>query len=303
MGMYGADVAQLRSLAAQFDSQASQLDAHRMTVGNAIRISAWMGPVAVRFRAQWDSDYSRRVHGAAGRLRAAAIDLRRNADEQDRASAVGGVLDGNDRSLRPTSTSPLGPIPLHGSGFDIWNGIKAFTSAHDVLEDMRHGMDATVKIAEHINWHVATKDVPFLTNATRAMIGAETDLGSALKDVGSKIDIAGNVLGGAGVLANGAEMVADVSRGDTAHAMVHGAQAILGAIGFVPGPIGWTAAGVSVGISVATYAIDHPEVVRQAEHIASDVGQAAVKAAEGTAKNVSGFVSGVGSAVKSWLHL
>jgi uncharacterized protein YukE len=89
-GMYGADVAQLRSLAAQFDSKANELDAHRMTVGNAIRISAWIGPVAVRFRAQWDSQYSRQVQDAATRLHKAATDLRRNADEQEGASAVGG---------------------------------------------------------------------------------------------------------------------------------------------------------------------------------------------------------------------
>lgn len=93
-GMYGADVAQLRQLAAQFEQHASRLDADRMTVGSAIQISAWVGPVAVRFRHEWDSSHSRRVHGAAVSLREAASALRRNADDQDRASAADGGASG-----------------------------------------------------------------------------------------------------------------------------------------------------------------------------------------------------------------
>jgi hypothetical protein len=102
-GIYGADVDQLRALATQFDRSADRLDADRMSVGNGIRISAWAGPVAVRFRAQWDSDHSRRMREAAERLRTAALSLRANADDQARTSAVGtgsatGVGGGGDGS-------------------------------------------------------------------------------------------------------------------------------------------------------------------------------------------------------------
>lgn len=100
--MYGADIEQLRSLATQFDRSADRLDADRMSVGNAIRISAWMGPVAVRFRAQWDSDHSRRLHEAALRLRDAASALRANAAQQERASAV------ESASGQPVSAMPDG---------------------------------------------------------------------------------------------------------------------------------------------------------------------------------------------------
>lgn len=91
MSMYGADVAELRSLAAQFDRTADQLDANRMTVGNAIQISAWVGPFATHFRLQWDSEHSRRIHVAAELLRSGARALRSNADDQERASAVDGA--------------------------------------------------------------------------------------------------------------------------------------------------------------------------------------------------------------------
>ncbi|GAB3156943.1 hypothetical protein GCM10027058_31490 [Microbacterium neimengense] len=89
MVMYGADVQGLRQLAQQFEHKAAQLDQDRMTVGNAIQVSAWVGPVAVRFRHEWDSSHSRAVHNAAGRLRDAAAALRRNADEQEKTSSVG----------------------------------------------------------------------------------------------------------------------------------------------------------------------------------------------------------------------
>ncbi|BDZ39625.1 CHAP domain-containing protein [Microbacterium suwonense] len=121
--MYGADVAQLRTLAAQFDRRAQELDAGRMTVGNAIRISAWVGPFAADFRVQWDSEHSRRVHDAASRLRDAAQKLRANADEQERASAAdgsgtrvspapaprpsdGGVVPGYSGTTRPADPKP-----------------------------------------------------------------------------------------------------------------------------------------------------------------------------------------------------
>ena len=106
-GMYGADVAQLRTLAEQFDRLAGQLDADRMSVGNAIQVSAWVGPVAVRFRHQWESQHSRQVSDAAARLRDAAKTLRKNADEQERASAV-------DSGSGPRSGGPLPSFDLEG---------------------------------------------------------------------------------------------------------------------------------------------------------------------------------------------
>ena len=89
-GIYGADVAQLRQLAQQFSAQADRIDHDRMSVGNAIQIRAWAGPVAVAFRHRWESEHSRKLAAAASRLRSAAADLKRNADDQERASAVGG---------------------------------------------------------------------------------------------------------------------------------------------------------------------------------------------------------------------
>ena len=108
--MYGADVAQLRHLASQFDAKAQALDANRMTVGNAIQVSAWVGPVAVRFRHTWESDYSRKLHDAAVRLRDAATRLRANADQQEKASAV------DAGASRPGGVPGGGGGASHGGG-------------------------------------------------------------------------------------------------------------------------------------------------------------------------------------------
>ena len=88
--MYGADTAQLYQLAQQFSAQADRIDHDRMSVGNAIQIQAWAGPIAVAFRHRWESEHSRKLAAAASRLRKAAADLKRNADDQERASAVSG---------------------------------------------------------------------------------------------------------------------------------------------------------------------------------------------------------------------
>ena len=87
--MYGADVEQLRTLAKQFDDIAQRLDAGRMSVGNAIQISAWIGPFAATFRLQWESDHSKQLSKVATALQENALILRANATAQETTSAAG----------------------------------------------------------------------------------------------------------------------------------------------------------------------------------------------------------------------
>lgn len=87
MGMYGADVAQLRALARQFDDVADRLESTSVDVSNSIKISAWVGPFAVSFRLSWDSAHRVKLGRASGVLRENALKLRKNADDQERVSA------------------------------------------------------------------------------------------------------------------------------------------------------------------------------------------------------------------------
>lgn len=145
MSKYGADVAELRSLAAQFDRTAERLDAGRMAVGNAIQISAWVGPFATQFRVQWNSEHSARIRGAVEILRESAQSLRRNADDQERASAVEGGVGGSApqhfpvQDLWPTRAGGFGPI-IDGIESGVHGVIDAANiggNVNDIVETMR----------------------------------------------------------------------------------------------------------------------------------------------------------------------
>jgi len=120
--LYGADVAQLRELAAAFDRAAQQLDSGRMSVGNRIGLGSWVGPIAARFRAEWDIRHGRMIHAAAENLRAAAKDALDNAEEQTNASAAGLVLG----AAALNSSSPNLSAALHPSTGWLTNPIGFF---------------------------------------------------------------------------------------------------------------------------------------------------------------------------------
>lgn len=89
---YGADVAALRQLAQRFTSAADDLDrAARVLTQQVMTTTQWRGADAEGFRGQWSGGHRVNVVAVAGSLRSAAGALTRNADEQERASAVGGA--------------------------------------------------------------------------------------------------------------------------------------------------------------------------------------------------------------------
>ena len=90
--MVGADLEQMRALAASFERAAAQLNQTSQRVRNGIQISAWVGPFAVRFRRTWDSEHSVKLRQAATSLSAQARQLRLEADQQDRASAASSAM-------------------------------------------------------------------------------------------------------------------------------------------------------------------------------------------------------------------
>lgn len=100
-GKYGADVEQLRDLAQRMSHASENLDRSRLTVGNQIKISAWVGPFATSFKMQWESEHSKRIAAVVRLLEENAEKLRSNAEEQERASAA----DSGARGIAGSSTS------------------------------------------------------------------------------------------------------------------------------------------------------------------------------------------------------
>lgn len=114
-GFSGADVTELRQLAKAFQTAANRLEQNRLTVGNQIKISAWVGPFAASFRLQWESQHSVRIAAAARVLTDNAVRLRKNADEQDQASRVdAGGGSGSDHGSGDSSAIVHAPTSTAG---------------------------------------------------------------------------------------------------------------------------------------------------------------------------------------------
>jgi len=113
MSISGADTAQLRSTADQFTQAADQLQGTLRSIHGVVSNSSfWRGPDSEQFRTDWNSRSSASLNGAINTLREGALILRRNADEQEKASAVS-----TGRSpvanLSSLSTAPRGAAELY----------------------------------------------------------------------------------------------------------------------------------------------------------------------------------------------
>jgi len=114
-GVYGADVAQLRDAAADFERTAQELGSIRAQLSGSVTRAPWRGADADRFRREWDGEHARALTLAAQRLQDAAGALRRNAEAQEQTSAAaGGALSGAGASGGGTG-APGGGGPWGGS--------------------------------------------------------------------------------------------------------------------------------------------------------------------------------------------
>jgi hypothetical protein len=112
-GLVGADVQQLRDLANQFDRGAQDLQSAAATVTRGVQAQFWMGHVALRFKTTWETQHSVRLKNAAQAMKDGAEALRRDADEQDRASRgdVGGGGSGSG-TVKPAGSTSSGESPV-----------------------------------------------------------------------------------------------------------------------------------------------------------------------------------------------
>ncbi|MFC4394893.1 hypothetical protein [Arthrobacter sedimenti] len=108
---YGADVAQLRLLAASIRSAGRSLDGQRQMLAAGVDGTLWPGPDAERFRGEWKSSHSRSLSAAALFLKQAAEELVRQANEQESASGgSGGLIAGGPGAGLQASTPGPGDV-------------------------------------------------------------------------------------------------------------------------------------------------------------------------------------------------
>ncbi|MFI8523419.1 WXG100 family type VII secretion target [Promicromonospora sukumoe] len=92
--VWGADVAQLRTLATTMRDRTQTLETARALVDSLIDDLDWFGPSGQRFRAEWSDTHRGGLTAAIDSLVQAGNALDRNADDQERTSADAGTAGG-----------------------------------------------------------------------------------------------------------------------------------------------------------------------------------------------------------------
>ncbi|WP_189337461.1 hypothetical protein [Arthrobacter sp. AFG7.2] len=325
--VWGADVAQLRTLAQQFSKTADLLQQQSTHLSGQINNSpAWKGRDAEHFRSDWNGNHRTLLQQTANRLKQESKLLLANADEQDRASSTGGAGGsagpgrggpgtgvpgsvGGQGTGRPPSDNPWGPDWLADpnspfrDGWDIYNLTKALPNLRAGLFDLPHFIKRADSFAEFFSKDFrdvakAFQDTNLLSqyfNTSSELFDGRWDTALNLVDGGKAatfFEFGGKALGVVGVGLDTLDAFNNFSNGnpdDNGGAWYSAVKAGLGVAGFVPPPVG-TAAMVASG-ALAIY--DNVPIVKETvnaigESIA-DGAEAAWESAGDAAENVGDF--------------
>lgn len=154
--LYGADVAQLRQLAASLRAAGRRLEGQQQSLAGHVSAVRWPGPDAEIFRQAWQDSHSRSLLAAASFLSTAAEAVLRHAQEQEAASSAG---TGNAGTApwpgTGNSVAAPGPADIAGKSSaevrDWWVGLSgaqqdAFIRDHPQLAGNTNGIPFEVRI-------------------------------------------------------------------------------------------------------------------------------------------------------------
>lgn len=131
--VYGADVAELRLLGEKLARSADDLDRIANLLTHQITsTTAWVGPSAQKFRGEWSGSHRGAVATSARALRDCAAALRRNADEQDRTSAVDSSSAGLPVAARSSGGDGFG-LDQHSVDWIRTTGLPGLEKTYDLL--------------------------------------------------------------------------------------------------------------------------------------------------------------------------
>ncbi|OBF29138.1 hypothetical protein [Mycobacterium sp. ACS4331] len=111
MGVVGADVDQLRTLAHTLRQAADRLESASGSVTSQLSGVGWSGPDADRYRSQWHGESQGLMRSAVATLRETASAVERNATDQVQASRADGGAAVTASGLPPSLTHIL-PYPM-----------------------------------------------------------------------------------------------------------------------------------------------------------------------------------------------
>lgn len=134
--MYGADTQQLRGLASTLSGAADELRTTTLRLTAAIDKTGWLGQDAENLKGRWRASSKGRLVAAADQLDGAVEALRKNAEEQDRASGITPGTIGDSTLVPLDLTSGLGgttSAPESVSWLDRAVGMNGFLQSFDTI--------------------------------------------------------------------------------------------------------------------------------------------------------------------------
>lgn len=142
-----------------------------------------------------------------------------------------------------------------------WQGITGWRGGSKGIEALLEGMGRYGKFYKGIKWITDMMQAKPLAERFEGFVGKWADKIFKLNP-GATVDKIkdwfgksgrsfGRALGGLSVVMDGWAAINDIRNGDYGSAAWNGTKALLGAASFIPGPVGWAAAGISVGIAIA----------------------------------------------------
>ena len=86
MAIWGADIAQLKTLGTKLQAGSSEIDKQKSLLTKVLEGTDWKGPDADKFRGEWDSQHASSLKKVADALRDAGARAQKNAEQQQQAS-------------------------------------------------------------------------------------------------------------------------------------------------------------------------------------------------------------------------
>lgn len=322
-GIYGADIAQLGSLAGVMGKAAEAINLQSAQLTNAINTAnAWQGRDASMFKSEWISQHRQSLMKAASMLRENASELKKHANQQEFAShndgsrsSVGVLKDVYDTGLGVKDLgAQLWTAYKYGKlGYAEWvktrevltNWRAGGTVVRDALTALRNGEKVTDVITDlkaNIPYSQAFQDASKFSKGLR-VAGA---LAAPLNIVGGISDMINpehdGWRGTGDRVAGGLSVVGGVG---SIMLMTAGGAALLGPIG-APIVIG---AGIVAGAwalgnlvadnwdSISNFARNPGSYIadgaREVGNFAKDVGSKVADGVSNAAKSVGNFVGGI----------
>lgn len=258
--LWGADVAQLRTLAQQFGKASEALQQQSTLLTSQINNNtSWKGNDALQFRSNWNGNHHALLQRAADRLKEESKKLLENANAQEKTSggepgSGGGPLGGSGSGGSGSgdkSSDPWGPDWLAGpdspfrDGWDIYNLVKAFPNIRAGVFDIAAMLQKS-RIGDFFDaaaWKTFQNSNEFskFFNVSNQLFEGKWHEAFNLTE-GTKafkaFDGLGKGLGVLGVGLDTLDAVNSVADGEYGSAAYSGAKALIGAGSFLPPPAG-----------------------------------------------------------------